>query len=132
MRELHLREPLWLGDRSNPFVGIARHRVMQNGIPAKGKIRIWIDYKETDQENPRGWKLVYPYPFDILCSEVVKYSTQVLNDYHHTVLYLVPIKDLTENKHYRSGSPSGRTMPQSDFQSAIAASNAVKGAQDGR
>ena len=127
MRELHLREPLWLGDRSNPFVGIARHRVMQNGIPAKGKIRIWIDYKETDQGNPRGWKLVYPYPFDILCSDVVKYSTQVLNDYLHTVLYLVPIKDLIEFKTRRK-----RTMPQSDFQSAIMASNAVKGVQDAR
>ncbi len=122
MRELHLRQPLWLGDRSNPMCGIARHRVLdKQGNPAKGKIRIWIDYKETDQGNPRGWKLVYPYPFDIECSEVVKYKDMVLNDFNHTVLYIVPLKDMVEYKTRRK-----RTMPQSDFNSIMMASNAVR------
>ena len=125
MRELHLRQPVWYGDRSNPACGIARHRVIdKNGSPAKGKIRVWIDYKEADQGNPRGWKLVYPYPFDMECSEVVKYAKQVLNDYNHTVLYLVPLKDMVEYKTRRK-----RTMPQSDFNSIMMASNAVKSGQ---
>ncbi len=133
MREVHLRSPIWMGDRSQVYIGIARHRVLdRNGNPAKGNIRIWIDYKEVDSSNPQGWKLVYPYPFTIKCSQVVEYKRQILNDYNHTVLHIVPLSAMREVKNYRSGSKRGRTMTQDDWNSLIAASNAVKEMQQNK
>jgi hypothetical protein len=115
-REVHINSPVWNGDRSQVFVGIAKRRVLdKKGSPARGNIRVWIDYEERDTASSRGWKLIYPFPFDIKCSDVLKYREQVLNDYNHTVLHIVPISGLHLVKNYRSGSERGRTMPQSDF-----------------
>ncbi len=111
MKELHLRSPIWYGDRSNPMVGIARHRVLdKNGNPSKGKIRIWIDYKEHDETKPSGYKLVYVYPFQIECAEALKYPIQYLNDWNHTALHIIPLSKLTEVKTRRK-----RTMSQDEF-----------------
>jgi hypothetical protein len=117
MREVHIGSPIWDGLRENPIVGIASFRLLNTkGQTHKGNIRVWIDYKETDTKSPLGWKLLYPFPFDMKCSDIVdNYPTQVLNDFRRTLLYLVPLSHMKENKNYRSGSKKGRTMPQSDF-----------------
>jgi hypothetical protein len=126
-REVHISSPIWDGLRTNPMVGIARWRITnESGDTVKGNIRIWIDYKETDTLSPNGWKLMYPYPFDIKCSEVVKYPKQVLNDRNRTVLHIIPISDLKEVRNYRSGSPRGRTMPQEEFAKIKAFAEAIK------
>ncbi len=126
-REVHINSPVWDGDRTNPLVGIARWRILDKvGNVAKGNIRVWIDYKETDTLSPNGWKLMYPYPFDMKCSEVVNYPRQVLNDRNRTVLHIIPISDLKEVHNYRSGSPRGRTMPQEEFAKIRAFAEAVK------
>jgi hypothetical protein len=126
-REVHIQSPIWNGTRTVCYVGIARWRVTNDsGDACKGNIRIWIDYKETDTLSPNGWKLMYPYPFDIKCSEIVKYPRQVLNDRNRTILHIIPISDLKEVRNYRSGSPRGRTMPQEEFAKIRAFAEAVK------
>ena len=127
MQEVHIKEPGWYGDRSRMYVGIARFRILDKcGVVRRGKIRIWIDYKVNDPTSPTGWKLAYPYPFDIKCTEVINYQTQVLYDYKHTILHIIPMADLKEVKNYRSGSPRGRTMPQEEFKKIMAFTEAVK------
>lgn len=122
MKEVHINSPIWDGLRTNPLVGIAHRRLLnKTGQISKGDIRIWIDYKERDHEG--NFKMLYPYPFQMSCKQVTSYPTQVLNDRNRTVLHIVPISALRLVKKYRSGSPRGRTMPQSEFsqikQSAI-------------
>jgi len=131
MREVHIRQPIWNGDRSICYVGIARKRVVDDlGKACRGNIRVWIDYKETDTQSPMGWKLVYPYPFDIKCADVLNYPKQILNDYNHTILYIIPISDLREVKNYRQGSARGRSITQADFESIKIACAAVKAEQN--
>lgn len=109
MNEIHLRQPVWYGDRSNPAVGIAHFRLVKDGVPRRGQIRIWIDYQQIDPATGLQ-KLVYPYPFTMPCQEAIKYPTQVLNDFHRTMLHIIPISKLKPVKTRRK-----RTMPQSQF-----------------
>lgn len=127
MNELHIREPLWYGDRSDPVVGIAHFRLVDKaGNPKKGFITIWIDYKEKDN-SPAGFKLVYPYPFKILCSDAVNFPPQYLNDYKRTILHIVPISKMIEVKTKRR-----RTMPQDEFKNLIEHAREVRSRQAGR
>jgi len=128
-REMNLNQPIWDGDRSNPKVGIAHFRLLNKKEEvAKGnaKIRIFINFKETDHKSPVGWKLLYPFPFDMKCTEVAKYPTMVLNDFRRTVVHVVPLAHMEEVKHYRSGSPRGRTMPQEEFRKLTEMALAIK------
>jgi len=124
MNEVRIREPIWNGDRTEMFVGIARFRLMDDmGRPKKGNIKIWIDYKVIDKNDPeKRMTLMYKYPFVIKCDEVIqKYKIQVLNDYKRTRVYIIPIKDLKIYKTRRK-----RTMTSADFKLLTQASNAVK------
>jgi len=113
MNELHLREPVWYGDRSDPCIGVARFRLLKNGQPRKGFIQIWIDYKEK-ADTPAGYKLVYPYPYRITHAEALSYPIQYLNDYNHTALHIIPISKLVELKTRRK-----RTMSQDEFNKLV-------------
>lgn len=118
MREIHIQEPVWYGDRSNPTVGIAHFRVVHKitaigtgqviEIPHKGYIKVWINYQEKKADGLYG--LVYPHPFVIECSQVLKYPTQPLNDFRRTIVHHVPISAMREHKERRK-----RTMPQDQF-----------------
>ena len=118
MPEFHLRQPVWYGDRSDPCVGIARFRVTKEKfnrvidkyvrVPLKGNFKLYIDYQEKDGEG--NFRLVYPHPFVIKCSDVVKYPPQPLNDYNRTVVHIVPLSAMREAKQRRT-----RTMPQDQF-----------------
>ncbi|MFA5048967.1 MAG: hypothetical protein WC516_08140 [Patescibacteria group bacterium] len=125
MNEVHIREPLWIGDRTQMAVGIARFRLLDDmGRPRKGNIRIWIDYKVKDKNDPIDpdrLVLAYKYPFVISCAKALEYPIQVLNDHNRTRLNIIPIADLKVQKTKRK-----RTMSQSDFKSLMQASNAVK------
>lgn len=114
MKEVHINSPIFNGDRSQMFVGIAYFRLLNKSKSlSSGDIRIWIDYKERDGEG--NYKMLYPFPFQMSCKQVTSFPTQVLNDRNRTVLHIVPISALRLVKKYRSGSPRGRTMPQSEF-----------------
>jgi hypothetical protein len=94
------------------------------GKPRKGNIRIWIDYKVKDKNDPIDpdrLVLAYKYPFVIPCSKALEYPIQELNDYMHTKLHIVPIEDLTVQKTRRK-----RTMPQDEFKNLIEHAREVK------
>jgi hypothetical protein len=118
--EIHLKQPVWYGDRSNPCVGIAHFRLVKDGKPRKGQIKIWVDYKVTDN-NTGLPTLAYPYPFSIPCIDALKYPTQVLNDFHRTMLHIIPISKLRVIKTHRK-----RTMPQDEFKDIVNQANMVK------
>jgi len=106
MREVHIRQPIWDGDRSQVFVGIAQYRVRDEyGFALPGKIRIWIDYREVNN------KLAYPNPFTIKCSDVLKYRAMELLDHNHTVVHVVPLGAMKEIKERRV-----RIITQPEFQ----------------
>ncbi len=109
MKEVHIRQPIWNGDRSQIFVGIAHKRLLNTkGQISSGAIRVWIDYHESH-------RLAFPYPFQLSCKKIADYPTQILNDYNHTVLYIVPLDAFREVKNYRSGSSRGRSITQDEF-----------------
>ena len=116
MNEVHILQPIYYGDRSTMYVGIARFRLMKDGKPKKGNIRIWIDLKVRDKNgpDPNALVLAYRYPFSISCEKALTYKTQTLLDYHRTVLHIIPISDLKVVKTRRA-----RTMPQSDFKKIV-------------
>jgi hypothetical protein len=123
MNEVTIREPIWNGDRTEMFVGIARFRLLDDmGYSKKGNIKIWIDYKIIDKNDPeKRLTLMYKYPFIIKCDQAIKYPIQVLNDYKRTRLHIIPVKDLKIYKTRRK-----RTITSADFKSLMQASNAVK------
>lgn len=123
MNEVRIREPIWNGDRTEMFVGIARFRLMDDmGRPKKGNIKIWIDYKVIDKNDPeKRMTLMYKYPFVIKCEQAIEYPIQVLNDHNRTRLHIIPVKDLKIYKTRRK-----RTMTSADFKLLTQASSAVK------
>lgn len=123
MREVHIGSPIWNGDRTQTFIGIARFRLTDSlGMPHKGNIKIWVDYKIRDKNDPEGrMVLMWREPFAISCADAVKYPVQVLNDYNRTKVHLIPTDDLQIHKEKRK-----RTMSQADFESLKMASLAVK------
>jgi len=113
MNELHLRQPIWLGDRTAIHIGVAHFRLVDDyGRPRKGNIRIWIDWKVKDKNgtDPDALVLAYKYPFTISCVKALEYLVQVLADFNRTKLHIIPISDLTVTKTRRK-----RTMPQDEF-----------------
>jgi len=104
-------------------VGVARFRLVDSiGIPHKGNILIWVDYKVKDKNDPEGrMVLMWKYPFIIKCADAVRYPVQVLNDFHKTKLYIIPTDDMKVYETRRK-----RTMSQADFESLKQASLAVK------
>lgn len=111
MNELHLREPVWYGDRTSIHIGIAHFRLVDDyGRPRKGNIKIWIDWKVKDKQNPDNMVLAYRDPFVISCAKALTYKTQTLLDRNRTVLHIIPIEDLKVHKERRR-----RTMPQDEF-----------------
>jgi hypothetical protein len=113
MNELHLREPIYYGDRTTMYCGVAHFRLVDDyGKPKKGNIRIWIDLKVKDKngENPELMVLAYKYPFIISCAKAITYPTQILNDYHRTMLHIIPLDHLKVQQTRRK-----RTMPQEEF-----------------
>ena len=126
MNEIHIRQPVWYGDRQSMHVGITRFRLLDDmGKARKGNIRIWIDYKVKDKNDPIDpdrLTLAYKYPFIIACSKALEYPIQELNDYMHTKLHIIPISDLEIQKTRRK-----RTMPQDDFKKLIEHAREVRG-----
>jgi hypothetical protein len=113
MNELHLREPVWYGDRTKIHVGVAHFRLVDDyGRPKKGNIRIWIDWKVKDKNgiDPEALVLAYKYPFSISCIKALTYPPQTLNDFRRTVLHIIPLDHLKITKTRRK-----RTMPQDEF-----------------
>jgi len=113
MNELHLREPIYYGDRTTMYVGIAQFRLVDDyGRPKKGNIKIWIDMKVKDKTGVDTDALVLAYrdPFVISCAQALSYRTQTLLDRNRTVLHIIPIADLKVHKERRR-----RTMSQADF-----------------
>jgi hypothetical protein len=113
MNELHLREPIYYGDRTTMYVGVAHFRLVDNyGRPKKGSIKIWIDMKVKDKTgiDPDALVLAYKYPFSIPCYKAVTYPTQILADIHRTMLHIIPLEHLKVQKTRRK-----RTMSQEDF-----------------
>jgi hypothetical protein len=118
MPELHLRQPIWYGDRSNPCIGIARWRVTKLKfnriseqyvrVPQKGNFKLYIDYQKKDAEG--NLRLAYPNPFVMPCVDVIKYPIMVLQDFRHTPVHLVPLSAMREVKERRK-----RMMPQDQF-----------------
>jgi hypothetical protein len=129
MNDFHLKSPLWLGDRKTMHVGIARFRLVDDmGKPKKGNIRIWIDYKVQDKNdplNPNRLVLAYKYPFIISCAKALEYPTQILNDFKRTTLHIIPIEDLKVQKTRRC-----RTMPQDEFKNLIEHAREVRARQN--
>ena len=123
MREVHIGSPVWNGDRTITFIGIAHFRLVDSiGLPHKGNIKIWVDYKIKDKNDPEGrMVLMWKEPFAIKCADAINYPVQVLNDYNRTKVHLIPTDDLQIHKEKRS-----RTMSQDDFNSLKMASLAVK------
>lgn len=129
MNEVHIKSPIWYGDRQSMHIGIARFRLLDDkGNPKKGNIRVWIDYKVQDKNDPidpHRLVLAYKYPFVISCSKALEYPIQELNDYMHTRLHIVPIEDLQVQKTRRK-----RTMPQDEFKNLIEHAREVKARQN--
>jgi hypothetical protein len=125
MNEVHIRELIYNGDRTNMALGIARFRLLDDmGKPKKGNIRIWVDMKVKDKSDPidpNRLVLAYKYPFVISCVKALEYPIQVLNDHNRTRLHIIPIDKLKIQKTRRK-----RTMSQDDFNSLMQASNAIK------
>ncbi len=120
--EIHIREFLYRGDRSNPAVGIAHKRLVdKNGKPKKGYFTVWIDTKERDLSHPSRYKLVYPYPFRILCSDALMFPTQYLRDYNHTMLHLIPLSKMAEYKTRRK-----RIDTQDEFERKLKQAEAIQ------
>lgn len=116
MNEVHIMQPIYYGDRTTMYVGIARFRLTKDGKPKKGNIRIWIDLKVRDKNspNPTDTILAYRYPFSISCEKALTYKTQTLLDYHRTVLHIIPISDLKVVKTRRA-----RTTTQEEFKKIV-------------
>jgi len=113
MNELHLREPIYYGDRTTMYCGVAHFRLVDDyGKPKRGNIRIWIDLKVKDKNgiDPDLEVLAYKYPFVISCAKAITYPKQILNDFHKTMLHIIPLSDLQVQKTRRK-----RTMSQADF-----------------
>lgn len=127
MREVHIGSPIWNGLRTETFLGIARFRLVDGlGKPFKGNIKIWVDYKIKDKNDPEGNMIpMWKNPFTIPCAKAIGYPIQVLADYHKTRLHIIPTKDLKIHKEKRK-----RTMTQDDFNSLKMASLAVKKEND--
>lgn len=122
MREVHIGSPIWNGDRTQTFIGIARFRLVDDlGKPHKGNIKIWVDYKILDKKS-NTMMLMWKEPFLISCSKAIEYPRQILTDYNRTVLHIIPVSDLKTHKERRK-----RTMSQDDFNLLKRASLAVKG-----
>ncbi len=113
MNEVHLREPIWYGDRTSIHIGVAHFRLVDDyGRSRKGNIRIWIDWKVKDKNgvDPEAMVLAYKYPFQISCAKALGYPVQVLADFNRTKLHIIPVADLKVQKTRRK-----RTMPQEEF-----------------
>jgi hypothetical protein len=113
MNELHLREPIYYGDRTTMYCGVAHFRLVDDyGKPKRGNIRIWIDLKVKDKNgiDPDLEVLAYRKPFIIKCEKALTYPTQILTDRNRTMLHIIPISHLTIGKVRRN-----RTMSQDDF-----------------
>jgi hypothetical protein len=113
MNELHLREPIYYGDRTTMYCGVAHFRLVDDyGRPKRGNIRIWIDLKVKDKNgvDPEAMVLAYKYPFQISCAKALEYPVQVLADFNRTKLHIIPIADLKVQKTRRK-----RTMSQEEF-----------------
>ena len=125
MREVHIvNGPIWNGQPDSPkFLGVARFRLMDSiGIPHRGSILVWCDYKIKDKNDPEGrMVLMWKYPFIIKCADALKYPTQTLSDYNRTVIHVIPVTDMEVYETRRK-----RTMSQADFESLKMASLAVK------
>jgi len=113
VNELHLRQPVWYGDRTAIHVGVAHYRLVDDyGNTRRGNIRIWIDWKVKDKNSldENAMILAYKYPFQISCAKALEYPVQVLGDFNRTKLHIIPIADLKVQKTRRK-----RTMSQADF-----------------
>jgi hypothetical protein len=130
MKEVHIREQIHNGDRSDPYVGIAHFRLLTKGKISTGDIRVFIDYQEKviDPEAPNGYryKLTFPLPFQISCQKVALFPSKPLNDYHHTVVHYVPISAMRQVNPAKHGAPRVRTMPQSEFQKIKATAKQIE------
>jgi hypothetical protein len=106
---------------------VAHFRLVDSiGIPHRGSILVWSDYKIKDKNDPEGrMVLMWKYPFIIKCADAVRYPVQVLNDFHHTKVHVIPVDDMKVYETRRK-----RTMSQDDFNSLKAASLAVKQEQN--
>ena len=130
MREVHIRIPIFNGDRSEMFLSVANFRVTDSiGIPHKGSILVYCDWEVKDKNNPddpNAKVLMWRYPFIIKCADVVKYpSSYVGEGYRRTKVHMIPVKDM---KIYQTKRK--RTMSQADFESLKQASLAVKKEQE--
>ena len=111
MIEFHIRQPIWYGDRTQMFVGVARRRLLDGGgQPRRCNALIYIDYKVRDNLDQTRLKLMYRYPFIISCEKAVTYPIQVLADYQRTRLHIIPVAHMTVYKTRRQ-----RVMPQAEF-----------------
>jgi len=124
MNELHIRQPIWLGSRTEIHIGIAHFRLVDDyGQPKKGNIRVWIDWKVKDKNSidENAMTLAYSYPFVISCAKAITYPTQVLTDVHRTMLHIIPIEHLKIQKTRRK-----RTMSQADFNEIVSLARRLK------
>ena len=111
MIEFHIRQPIWYGDRTQMFVGLARRRLLDGGgQPRRCNALVYIDYMVRDNLDPTRKKLMYRYPFIISCEKAVTYPIQVLTDYQRTRLHIIPVAHMAVYKTRRE-----RVMSQADF-----------------
>jgi len=110
MVQIHIRkEPVWYGDRSQMCVGIARFRLMHNGQPRKGDVRVWIDTVDGNGQ------LYYAYPYQMPCVEALKYPTMtVWKNGKPTTLHMVQLAHMRIVKTRRK-----RKMIQDEFKNIV-------------
>lgn len=111
MIEFHIRQPIWYGDRTQMFVGLARRRLLDGAcMPRCCNALVYIDYMVRDNLDPTRKQLMYRYPFIISCEKAITYPIQVLPDYQRTRLHIIPVAHMTVYKTRRQ-----RVMPQAEF-----------------
>jgi hypothetical protein len=129
MREVHiLKGPIWNGEADSPkYLGVAHFRLVDSiGIPHKGNILVWCDYKIKDKNDPEGHLVpMWKYPFIIKCADAVKYPVQILGDYNRTRIHIIPVDDMKVYQTKRK-----RCQTQADFESIKIACEAVKKEQE--
>jgi hypothetical protein len=122
MIEFHIRQPIWYGDRTQMFVGLARRRLLDGGgQPRRCNALVYVDYKVRDNLDPTLLKLMYRYPFIISCEKAITYPIQVLTDYQRTRLHIIPVDHMTVYKTRRQ-----RVMPQAEFKMLTMLATAMK------
>jgi hypothetical protein len=131
MREVHIKIPIWNGLPDSPrFLSVANFRVVNSkGIPFKGNILIFCDWKVKDKNNPDTEAppiLMWRYPFIMKCEDVIKYPPSWVGEgYRRTKVHTIPVNDMKVYETRRK-----RIMSQADFESLKMASLAVKREQE--